>query len=70
MEKELLKALEEGRLMDFIANEYPAMSNYQLKEIIMALLGVVWDNRKGEDDYIAFEHQVRDELTDRDFFED
>lgn len=71
MEKQVLKACKDGNLFDFIANNYPMMSTYQLKEVILSLLGVVYDNRKGEEDYIEFQKQVAIELEEeRGFGED
>lgn len=65
---DLKKALEEGTLFDYIANEYPNFYKYELKEILLAILGVVYDNSKGEDDYNNFQQQVKEELKDRSFF--
>ena len=65
---ELKKALEEGTLFDYTANEYHNFYKYELKEIILAILGVVYDNRKSEDDYLDFQKQVKEELKDRCFF--
>lgn len=65
---DLKKALEEGTLFDYIANEYPNFYKYELKEILLAIIGVVYDNCKGEDDYNNFQKQVKEELKDRDFF--
>lgn len=65
---DLKKALEEGTLFDYIANEYPNFYKYELKEILLAIIGVVYDNCKGEDDYLQFQQQVKEELKDRSFF--
>ena len=65
--KGLVQAANEGRLWDYIANFYPSMSTYELKEVVCAILGVVYDNSTGDEDYEAFQKKVVDELADRDF---
>lgn len=68
-EQELKAALKEGTLFDYIANNYPCISNHNLKEIILAILGVIYDIN-GEEDYLAFQKKVEEELHNRYFFEE
>lgn len=69
-QKGLIKAADEGCLYDYVANYYPQMTKDDLKEVILAILGVVYDNAKGDEDYNAFLKKVVDELGDRYFGED
>lgn len=66
----LRKALKENRLWDFLAEEYPNCSNYELKEIIFALLGVMYDNCTDETDINVMLDLIDRELEERDFFEE
>ena len=66
IEKECVRAFNEGHGYDFIANNYPTMTTYQLKEVILSILGVTYDSL-GEEDYIAFQKRVVDEFAERDF---
>lgn len=74
--EELKEALESGRLYDWVAQNYGNVSKWELKEILLAILGVVYDNCGGgnatEDaEFEAFQNQVLEELTEgRGFFED
>ena len=71
MELDLKEAINEGRLYDFIANFYYQMSKDDLKEIILAMAGVVYDRTgHNDDDYHAFEELVLEELHERQFFEE
>lgn len=63
MEKQLLKACENGTLYDFIASEYYQMSKDQLKEVILGMLCVVSDNGSDEN-YHSFEKLVATELKE------
>ena len=74
-QRELKEAIAEGRLWDFIANEYPNLSKWELKEILLAILGVVYDNcgggtATGDDEYLAFQARVEEELHERFFFDE
>ena len=69
-EEELKKALKEGSLFDYIANNYHDASKWELKEIILAILGVVYDNRASDEDYDAFQKKVLEELHNRSFFDE
>ena len=66
IEKECVKAFNEGYGYEFIANNYPNMTTYQLKEVILSILGVTYDNLR-EEGYIAFQKRVVDEFAERDF---
>ena len=69
--KGLVQAANEGRLWDYVANFYPQMGTYDLKEVVCAILGVVYDNcgagASKDEDYEAFQKLVVEELADRDF---
>lgn len=67
--EELIQALKEGTLFDFIANNYHNASKWELKEIILAILSVLYDNYKG--DYEDIQKQALTILKEeRDFFEE
>ncbi len=67
--QELIQALKEGTLFDFIANNYHNASKWELKEIILAILSVLYDNYKG--DYEDIQKQTLTILKEeRDFFEE
>ena len=69
LEKELVKATSAGAgvLYDFIADNYTDMSNYQLKEVLLAVLGVGLDNCFGEEDEEAYTELLVNELENRYF---
>ena len=66
----LRKALKENRLWDFLANEYWNCSKDELKEIILALLGVMYDNCTDETDINVMLDLIDRELEEREFFEE
>lgn len=71
MELAFKKAIAEGGLYDFVATFYYQMSKDDLKEIILAMAGVVYDNTGyNDDDYHSFEKLVLEELHERQFFEE
>ena len=74
-EVELKEALSQGTLFDFVAQNYGDLTKWELKEITLAILGVVYDNcgggnATGDADFEAFQEQVEEELHDRTFFEE
>ena len=69
--EELIKAISENRLYDYIANHYHEMSTYELKEVLLAVLGVCYDKCCGDADEEALMELIMDELVDaRDFVAD
>ena len=74
LSKELVKATNEGCLYEFIANHYTEMTTYQLKEVLLSILGVVYDNcgtgAIKDEEYEAFQKLVVNELAVREFGED
>lgn len=74
LEKELVRATNNGELFEFIACNYTTMTPYQLKEVLLAVLGVVYDNcgagASRDEDYEAFQKLVVKELIDRGFLEE
>ena len=63
LEEKLVLATRDGNLYDFIANHYYEMSNYQLKEVLLAVIGVGLDNCKGDEE--GYAKQILDELECR-----
>lgn len=72
--KGLVKATKEGYLYDYIAQWYYQMSTYDLKEVLLAVLGVGLDqcgvgaNRDVEE--AAYNELLLEGLADREFGED
>lgn len=69
LEKELVKATAAGaaNLYDFIDNNYKVMCKMQLKEVLLAVLGVGLDQCHGDEDEKAYGELLVNELTDRYF---
>lgn len=63
------KALEDQRLCDFVASHYYEMSKEQLKAIIVELICATHNYIDGCDIKLFYD-EVRDELEDREFFDD
>jgi len=69
--KGLVKAAANGFLFDYVAQWYYQMTTYELKEVLLAVLGVVYDNcgvganRDTEEEALA--ELIVDELANRDF---
>lgn len=61
--QELRQALKNDTLFDYIANNYTSSSTYELKELILALLGVIYDNHRD-----TLNNDIEEELEHRDFF--
>ena len=71
LEERLIKAIDENRIYDFIANEYPLMTTYQLKEVILALFGICYDRLQGVEDENSFMEALKKELIEgRGFLEE
>ena len=70
IDAKLKKALRENRLYDFIANEYGNMSKWELKEVLLAVLGICYDKCCGEEDEQAFMKTIENELHNRSFFDE
>ena len=66
--KEIIKACENGELYDYIANNYYAITREDLKEVILSMLGVIYD-KNGDNDYIAFNKLVGEEYKERNYEE-
>lgn len=72
--KNLIEATKQGSLYDYIANNYTRMSNYELKEVLLAVLGVELDkcgvgaNRDEEE--AAYSELLVEELASRGYEED
>lgn len=69
LEKELVKAAAEGRLYDFIAAHYREMTTWQLKEVLLAVLGVGLDNCQSDKDEEVYADLIVTELECREFGE-
>ena len=67
IEKEVVQAANKNRLYDFIAERYGDLSKYQLKEVILAILGVCYDKCYGDKDEEALMELIIEELGDRGF---
>ena len=63
----LVIATSNGYLFDYIAQWYYNMSRYELKEVLLAVLGVGIDNCKGEDDELEYGKAICNELECRFF---
>lgn len=67
--EKLYDAIENNMLFDFIANEYGDMTKYELKEILLAVLGVGYDGCHSEEDERAWMELIYNELHDyREFY--
>lgn len=67
--KKLYEAIGNNTLYDFIANEYGDMTRYELKEILLAVLGVGYDGCCGDEDERAWMELIFNELHDhREFY--
>lgn len=62
MKDEVMKALEENRLYDYIANNYWNMSNEVLKDILLEAIWVGCQNAPRDEDY---NKKLIDELNER-----
>lgn len=67
---ELQIAVESNRLYDFVANDYYRLTKEELKEVLLGVLGVVYDNCKSEDDEVAFNNLLDTELKERGAYDD
>lgn len=69
--KGLLEAVKSNRLYDYIANHYTEMGTYDLKEVLLAVLGVCYDKCYGDEDEESLMELVKEELKEcRDFGDD
>lgn len=70
-EKGLVRATEQGHLYDYIAEHYTEMSTYSLKEVLLSVLGVGYDEcrRHGVSEEVYAE-LITSELAERGFGED
>ena len=67
--EKLYDAIENNMLFDFIADEYDGMTKYELKEVLLAVLGVCYDKCCGDEDEAALMELIRNELHDyREFY--
>ena len=65
--KGLIKATNGGYLYDYIAHWYYQMDTYELKEVLLAVLGILMDLCEDEDLLIDY---ILNELKNRDFAEE
>ena len=65
--KEVVQATNKNRLFDFIANNYNDLSKYELKEIILTILGVCYDKCCGDEDEEALMNLIIEEFESRGF---
>lgn len=63
----LVKATNEGFLFDYVAQWYYQMSKHEIKEVLLAVLGVGYDSCKGDEDEEAYAQKIVDELAERGF---
>ena len=69
--KALIQAIGENRIYDYIATHYYAMSSFELKEVLLAVLGVCYDKCCGDEDEKALMNLILDELVEyREFVDD
>lgn len=71
--KNLIEATKQGSLYDYIANHYTRMSNYELKEVLLAVLGVGLDKcgvAGNRDEEAAYSELLVEELASRGYEED
>ena len=69
-QKGLIHAVKVNRLYDYIANHYTEMSQYDLKEVMLALIGVCYDKCYGDEDEEALMELIIEELEEREFGEE
>ena len=67
LEQELVKATGKGELYDFIADHYWEMTTYQLKEVLLAVLGAGLDNCCSDEDEKKYAELLVGELESRYF---
>ena len=67
--KGLVQATNNNRLYDYIAEHYYEMPRDDLKEVLLAVLGVGYDKCHGEADEKAYMKLIIEELGNR-YFED
>lgn len=66
--KGLGQAIRVNHVYDYIANHYTEMSTYDLKEVLLAVLGVCFDSCCGDEDEDALMELIYNELQEgRDF---
>lgn len=65
--KMFLKELMEGRAYDYVANHYFEMTTWELKEILLATMGIGLDEYNDDD---RFHKSLLEELENRDFFDE
>lgn len=69
-QKGLVQATEKGQLYDYIAQHYYEMTTYDLKEVLLAVLGVGYDSCRGEADEEEYARLIVNELGNRYFGEE
>ena len=67
--KDLVQSILKNRLYDYIADHYTEMSTYDLKEVILTLLGVCYDKCYGDEDEEALMGLIHEELIENRGFE-
>ena len=63
----LIKAVSAGYLYDYIAQWYYQMGEYDLKEVLLAVLATGLDNCYSDEDEKNYNQQILDELECRFF---
>ena len=67
--KNLMNASKKGVgfLYDYIANYYYEMTKYELKEVLLSVIGVCLDKCAGDEDEEACGQLIAEELSFRDY---
>ena len=68
--QQLKEAIDNNCLYDFIANNYNMMTREELKEVLLAVLGICYDRCFGKNAEKMLMLDIEKELCNREFFED
>lgn len=65
MKDEIMKAIEENRLYDYIANNYYKMSKEELKDVLLEAIWVSWVSSCGDEEVEVFNQVLASNLSER-----
>ena len=65
--KGLVQSVNKNRIYDYVAEHYTEMGSYDLKEVLLAVLGVCYDKCHGDTDEAMLMELIGNELESRDF---
>lgn len=62
--KGLIEAIKENWIYDYIASHYTEMGTFDLKEVLLAVLGVCYDEWRGEENEKKLMELIEEELVE------